>query len=67
MSEIKREITKEEYDRLMSLTDAERKAEIEATVPISWWCGYGYYGFRLTHYTNEDKYYIIHTIGSSCD
>ena len=63
MQEVKRKISKEEYDRLDNCEDLYKV--IAPTIPISWECGYGWYGCRLRK--EGDEYYIVHTIGDSCD
>lgn len=65
MSDIYSEISKEKYDDYMSRPDKEWKAEVDKTIPQAWICGYGYYGNRLA--AKDGKYYIVHTIGDSCD
>ena len=61
---IKREISKEEYEQLSKLSYAEQKKKIEDTIPQSWICGYGWYGFSLV---GGEHPYIAHRIGNSCD
>ena len=65
MQEIKKEITKEQYEDYLGMTYKARNEEIKDKIPIGWLLGYGYYGHRLMQY--GDKYYIVHTIGSTCD
>lgn len=65
MQQIEREISKELYDNYASRSAADWKAEIREKLPESWVCGYGYYGTDLV--AKNGKYYLIHTIGSSCD
>ena len=65
MRNVIEEISKEKYDYYMSKPTAEWKKEIRDKIPISWECGYGYYGTDLVK--KDDKYFIYHTLGSSCD
>ena len=59
------EITEEKYNELSQLTRGELMMEVYKTIPVHWECGYGWYGCRLIR--EDGKYYIQHTIGSSCD
>lgn len=65
MKDIYKEITKEIYDRYLSMSVGDWKAEVRKTIPIEWECGYGYYGTDLV--ARDGKYYIVHTLGSTCD
>ena len=65
MRNVYEEITKEQYDEYKSEDPKIWKKEIRDKIPISWECGYGYYGTDLG--IKDGKYYIIHTLGSSCD
>lgn len=65
MRHVEREISRELYENYMSRPVAEWKAEVRKNVPIEWICGYGYYGTDLV--ARDGKYYLVHTIGSSCD
>lgn len=59
MTEVKREITKEEYDRAQEKNAYEL---ISDTILM----GYGAYGARV--YVGEDgKYYLRYDMGGSCD
>lgn len=60
-----RDITKEEYDRLKSMSYGEVNSEIEANLSdaIKW--GYGYYGHTLREV--DGKYQLGLKIGDSCD
>lgn len=61
---ITKKITKEEYQESKNSPQNYRE-KVYDNLPQSWVAGYGYYGFRT--YEKDDKYYIDHTIGSSCD
>lgn len=63
MNDVRREITKERFNYLKSLTAEKFKEALD--IPIAWRCGYGWYGCRLAE--DNGKFYEIHTIGSSCD
>lgn len=63
MNRVETEITKEEYERLSKCENLN--AEIEPTISDIWRYGYGWYGCRLLEHDN--RYYIEHNIGSSCD
>lgn len=65
MRESRRTITKEEYDRLSALTYAEADKEITSKLSDTILIGYGYYGHRLCH--DKQDYYLLLTIGNSCD
>ena len=65
MNDVYSEISKEKYDDYASRPYGEWKSEVEKTLPTAWICGYGYYGSRLA--TKDGKYYLVHSIGSSCD
>ncbi len=67
MQEIKKEISKEEYERYTEMSYKQFQDETKETIPIEWFCGYGWYGGRLYKDTEDNKYYIIHKIGNSCD
>ena len=65
MRNVYEEITKELYDNYASRPKKEWIGEITKTIPIQWSAGYGYYGTDLT--TKDGKYYLVHTLGSTCD
>lgn len=65
MHRVKEEITKEEYERYMSMPRAEMIKEIEAGINDMWRWGYGWYGCELAE--EDGKYYIYHKIGDTCD
>lgn len=66
MNVLKSEITKEEYERLQSMSYAEQHdALFPDGLPEAWEFGYGYYGHRI--YESGGKYYKAFKIGSSCD
>lgn len=66
MNCIKREITKEEYDKLKKLPYSKQEKELFPNgIPVDWACGYGYYGHGLIE--RDGKFYACFTIGSSCD
>ena len=63
MNYIKEEISKEKYDQCKDMRYGELKKQFD--IPIEWECGYGYYGCCV--FEKDGKYYVEHTIGSSCD
>lgn len=65
MQRVEWEITEEEYKRLEAMSYGERVEEIESKIGADWKYGYGYYGHSLIE--KEGKYYIVHSIGDSCD
>lgn len=65
MNYVKEEISKENFEAWKDLKGKE--LEEKFNIPIAWYCGYGYYGCSLTYDANADKYYAVHTIGSTCD
>ena len=65
-----REITKECYDSLSSMTYRDREEIIEAGLSDSDKWGYGYYGHELANRKKGEvngKFYLGKKIGSSCD
>lgn len=62
---IRKSIDKNTYENYLSLDKKSFLEEVEATIPIEWKLGYGWYGARLEEKNGE--YFIIHTIGSTCD
>lgn len=66
MQIVSREIDQETYEKIESLSKEEQeKVLFPDGIPMSWSCGYGYYGHRLTK--KDGKYYAEFTIGDSCD
>lgn len=65
MRNVYREISEELYNDYISRPASEWKSEIRKNIPIEWSAGYGYYGTDLM--TKDGKYYLVHTIGSTCD
>ena len=65
MREIRQEISKELYSEYHSMRYPERSEIIKEHVPIEWLYGYGYYGHRLSAYGG--KFYVVHTVGDTCD
>ena len=65
MRYVKQEITKDNYEAWKDLKGKDLEDKFD--IPISWYTGYGYYGCALKYDESEDKYYVIHTIGSTCD
>lgn len=64
MSIIKNEISKELYDQVKDVKGCDNRKKF-FNIPIDWERGYGYYGCDVV--ARDDKYYVIHTIGSTCD
>lgn len=56
---ITKEITKEQYDRVMKEHDATDIFTVQEV------CGYGVYNER--YYPMDDKYYVSYQLGNSCD
>lgn len=65
MRYIKKEISKELFDKANEIGYPGMKELFD--IPIEWWCGYGYYGCAVHHDIDAGKYFVIHTIGDSCD
>ena len=65
MQTVKSEITEAEYKRYASTPYGEWRKEVEATIPDHWRYGYGWYGCAPME--KDGKFYLVHTIGSSCD
>lgn len=65
MKEIHQEISEELYNEYRAMRYPERSAVIKKHVPFEWLYGYGYYGHRLSAYGG--KFYVVHTIGDTCD
>ena len=65
MRDIYEKITKEMYDYYMSTPRSEWLPEVEKKLPASWVMGYGYYGTDLA--IRDGEYYLVYSIGSSCD
>lgn len=65
MQRYKEIISKKEYDQLYQLSRAELIQTVENKIPDNWSCGYGWYGCQLLQ--DNNKYYIIHDLGQSCD
>lgn len=64
MSIIKNEISKELYDKVKNIEKWPERMQY-FDIPIEWKCGYGYYGCDVME--QDGKFYVVHTIGSSCD
>lgn len=65
MPYIKREISKEIYDRTKANNNCMSKEDTREVFSISELCGYGVYGERLVE--DDGKYYIEFYRGSTCD
>lgn len=65
MIEVKREISKELYDKFTNVSRGEQRVLVEDYLGASIVWGYGLYGFNLCK--EEDKYYLIYTRGDTCD
>lgn len=65
MQTCKEEITKEQYKELSKLSEGQLYGFVKKDIPDHWRYGYGWYGCRLVE--KDDKFYIYHTIGDSCD
>lgn len=65
MQTVREEITKELYNQAKDAGYPANKKFFD--IPIEWECGYGYYGCTVIYDEKDDKYYAIHTIGSTCD
>jgi len=64
MRSVVEEISEQDYD-LYRNDYAKFREKIENDIPQSWVAGYGWYG--CTAYKDEDKYYVKHWLGNSCD
>ena len=60
-----KEISKEEYDRLSSMSYGEVDKEIKNNLSDSIIYGYGYYGHDLLE--ENGMYFVGRTTGNSCD
>jgi hypothetical protein len=65
MQEVKREISEELYKEYKAMSRSQFLKTIDEHIPMSWRYGYGHYGARLAKI--DGKYYVIHTIGDTCD
>ena len=66
MQRIIKEIDEELYERVTTLPHKDQEnALFPDGIPISWQCGYGYYGHSL--FRADGKCYAQYTIGDSCD
>lgn len=66
MRYVKEEITKEKYELLKSMPYNEQHKELFPNgLPVDWECGYGYYGHAFKE--ENGRYYVFHTLGSTCD
>lgn len=66
MDKIRKEISKEKFEKLQAMSYAEQKAELFPDgIPADWEYGYGYYGHSV--FEKGGKYYIQYKLGSSCD
>lgn len=66
MQRLTYEITKEQYNKLQTMSYEEQRAELFPDgIPDSWRYGYGYYGHILSEVGG--RYYVTHKIGESCD
>lgn len=65
MQEVKREISEGMYKEYKAMSRSAFLKTIDEQIPIDWRFGYGHYGARLAKI--DGKYYVIHTIGDTCD
>ena len=66
MERIRKEISKEKFEKLQAMSYDEQKAEIFPNgIPSEWEYGYGYYGHSV--FEKDGKYYVQYKLGSSCD
>lgn len=65
MQKITKEISKEEYLKYQS-NPARYNRERKEDIPITWACGYGWYGCQCYESSNG-HYYRDDNIGDSCD
>ena len=65
MTELKIEISKEEFDKLKAMSYGQRSPLVIDKLPERILMGYGYYGHILKEV--DGKYLIVCDIGSSCD
>lgn len=63
MRYVKKIISKEEYDKYSKMNKKDLVDSLD--LPVEWVCGYGYYGCDVIN--KGEEYYIIHTVGDSCD
>ena len=66
MRHIHRELTKDEYIKLLKMTYQEQHDWLFPDgIPVAWKCGYGYYGHKIKKI--KEHYCATFTIGDSCD
>ena len=65
MIEVKREISKELYDKFISVSRGEQRVLVEDYLGASIVHGYGLYGFNFIE--DNEKYYLTYERGDSCD
>ena len=64
-TEVGKEVSKEEYERLRAMERSEVKKMVEEETPSWVFQGYGFYGHRLVE--EEGRFYVCRVQGSSCD
>lgn len=60
-------ITREEYEKMASLSYEKCNEIVERKLPHSILFGYGYYGYNLVGDIKNNHYYIICHVGNGCD
>ena len=65
MKDIKREITKELYDKFVYAPYGEQKVLVSDYLGAVVVCGYGLYSYTFSE--ENGKYYLCYTRGDSCD
>lgn len=65
MTECERQITKEQYDRAMLNHRFITDSDMQSIFNVNELYGYGVYRTRV--YSKGDEYYVVFSLGSSCD
>lgn len=65
MQYVNEKISKEQYEKYKAMSPGKLNNTVEKTIPESWAYGYGWYGAKLA--CTDTEYFIVHTIGESCD
>ena len=65
MREVRKNISKEEYKRIVRMESVKARAHMINIAPIAWRCGYGIYSAAAVE--SDGEFYVKYTIGDSCD
>ena len=67
MIEVRREITKEFYEENVGASHEKSMKAVCDYLGQAITAGYGLYGYYFTRDEKEDKYYLVFSMGSTCD